>query len=293
MSLDIQNLCVRIGSQEIVRDINLSVGDGESVGLVGLSGTGKSLITKSIFGFHDADSSVSVSGSALLDGEELLGMSATALAGVRGRSVGFIFQDPMSSLSPVKTIAAQIELPLKNHYRLTKSQRRERVLTMLARVGLSEDYASAYPGELSGGQAQRAAIALALITSPKLVIADEPTTALDVMTQSEIVDLLGGLVKQSGTSLLFITHDFSVLSRVTERVYVIGDALAENTAEGVASAGSVAGNGSVARIGGIGKIDNCSTVVESGETAEVLAAPHCAQTRELVRAAKELTFHVE
>lgn len=160
-------------------------------------------------------------GSIDMSGTEIIGASEHVLADLRGRYVGAVFQNPAASLNPVMTVAQQISLPLKLHYDLTKAERVDRVNAMLDKVGLDRDMAGKYPHELSGGQQQRVGIATALITSPRFIIADEPTTALDSITQRQIVDLLVSLVDDAGASMLFITHDFSVLARATTRCYVL------------------------------------------------------------------------
>jgi peptide/nickel transport system ATP-binding protein len=254
MSLELSGIHVSIGNTTILKDVALSVADRERVGLIGTSGSGKSILAMSVMGL--TPSTVRVSGSALLDGEELIGSSPQQFADIRGRSVGFVFQDPSAALNPVVKVGAQIELPLKRHYSLSKAERAERVERMLVKVGLDPRLASSYPHELSGGQAQRVAIACALVTSPKLIIADEPTTALDAVTQLQIIQLLVSLVDDSGASLLFITHDFSVLARLTQRSYVMAD----------------------------------GRIVEEGTTAGLLAHPHSQAALRLVEAARELTF---
>jgi peptide/nickel transport system ATP-binding protein len=254
MSVSVRKLNIAIGSKSVVSDVDLDVADGERVGLVGSSGSGKSMITKAMLGLSVPNAVVS--GSIDLSGVEAVGADEATLADLRGRYVGVIAQNPTSSLNPVTTVARQIELPLKLHYDLNKAERVERVREMLAKVGLDQDLGNRYPSELSGGQAQRAAIATALITSPRLIIADEPTTALDSITQSQIVDLLVRLVDDSGASLLFITHDFSVLSKATTRAYVLDH----------------------------------GRVVESGATKNLLAGPKKPQTQRLVEAAKKLAL---
>lgn len=192
-----------------------------------------------------------------MGGTEIIGASERALADLRGRYVGAVFQNPAASLNPVMTVAQQIALPLRLHYDLTKAERADRVNALLSKVGLDLDMAGKYPHELSGGQQQRVGIATALITSPRFIIADEPTTALDSITQRQIVDLLTSLVDDAGASMLFITHDFSVLARATTRCYVL----------------------------------DAGRIVESGPTADLLAAPTTPQAQRLVAAAQTLTLH--
>lgn len=256
MGVDIRDLRIAIGGKEIVHGVDLSIGDGERVGLIGSSGSGKSMIARAMLGLLPPD--VTVAGSVMLGGSEVIGAADRTLADLRGRYTGMVFQNPGASLNPVLPVGRQIELPLRLHYDLTRSERVERVNAMLAKVGLPADVAAKFPHELSGGQRQRVGIATALITSPRLIVADEPTTALDSITQRQIVDLLVSLVDEAGASMLFITHDFSVLARATTRCVVLDE-------------GSVA---------------------ETGETATMLAAPQDERTARLVRAARILTLRV-
>ena len=256
MGVDIRDLRIAIGGKEIVHGVDLSIGDGERVGLIGASGSGKSMIARAMLGLLPPD--VMVTGSVMLGGAEVIGAADRTLADLRGRYTGMVFQNPGASLNPVLPVGRQIELPLRLHYDLTRAERGERVNAMLAKVGLPADVAAKFPHELSGGQRQRVGIATALITSPRLIVADEPTTALDSITQRQIVDLLVSLVDEAGASMLFITHDFSVLARATTRCVVLDE-------------GSVA---------------------ETGETATMLAAPQDERTARLVRAARTLTLRV-
>ena len=256
MGVDIRGLRIAIGGKEIVHGVDLSIGDGERVGLIGSSGSGKSMIARAMLGLLPPD--VTVAGSVMLGGSEVIGAADRTLADLRGRYTGMVFQNPGASLNPVLPVGRQIELPLRLHYDLTRAERIERVNAMLAKVGLPADVAAKFPHELSGGQRQRVGIATALITSPRLIVADEPTTALDSITQRQIVDLLVSLVDEAGASMLFITHDFSVLARATTRCVVLDE-------------GSVA---------------------ETGETATMLAAPQDERTARLVRAARTLTLRV-
>ena len=256
MGVDIRDLRIAIGGKEIVHGVDLSIGDGERVGLIGSSGSGKSMIARAMLGLLPPD--VMVTGSVMLGGAEVIGAADRTLADLRGRYTGMVFQNPGASLNPVLPVGRQVELPLRLHYDLTRAERIERVNAMLAKVGLPADVAAKFPHELSGGQRQRVGIATALITSPRLIVADEPTTALDSITQRQIVDLLVSLVDEAGASMLFITHDFSVLARATTRCVVLDE-------------GSVA---------------------ETGETATMLAAPQDERTARLVRAARTLTLRV-
>lgn len=257
MSVSIRNLNIVINGMPIVHDVDMDIADGERVGLIGSSGSGKSMIAKSIMGLLPL--SAQVSGSIDMGGTEIVGASDQAIADLRGRYVGMAFQNPSAALNPVMTVAQQVALPLRLHYDLTRDERLDRVKAMFAKVGLPEDVLNKYPHELSGGQQQRVGIATALITSPRLIIADEPTTALDSITQRQIVDLLTSLVDDSGASMLFITHDFSVLRRATARCYVLSEGY----------------------------------VVESGATSMLLECPTTPEATNLVRAARELSLDVE
>lgn len=255
MSAVIRHLNIAINGKPIVDDVDLDIADGERVGLVGSSGSGKSMIARAMMGLLPA--TAQVTGSVELGGTQVIGASDAAVADLRGRYVGMVFQNPSAALNPVMTVAQQVGLPLYLHYDLSLTERSERVTAMLAKVGLGEDVLAKYPHELSGGQRQRVGIATALVTSPRLIIADEPTTALDSITQRQIVDLLTSLVDESGASMLFITHDFAVLNRATTRCYVL-----EN-----------------------GRIE------ESGDTIALLDHPHTDAGHRLVQSARALSLH--
>lgn len=255
MSAVIRHLNIAINGKPIVDDVDLDIADGERVGLVGSSGSGKSMIARAMMGLLPA--TAQVTGSVELGGTQIVGASDAAVADLRGRYVGMVFQNPSAALNPVMTMAQQVGLPLYLHYDLSLTERSERVTAMLAKVGLGEDVLAKYPHELSGGQRQRVGIATALVTSPRLIIADEPTTALDSITQRQIVDLLTSLVDESGASMLFITHDFAVLNRATTRCYVL-----EN-----------------------GRIE------ESGDTTALLDHPRTDAGHRLVQSARALSLH--
>lgn len=255
MSAVIRHLNIAINGKPIVDDVDLDIADGERVGLVGSSGSGKSMIARAMMGLLPV--TAQVTGSVELGGTQIVGASDAAVADLCGRYVGMVFQNPSAALNPVMTVAQQVGLPLYLHYDLSLTERSERVTAMLAKVGLGEDVLAKYPHELSGGQRQRVGIATALVTSPRLIIADEPTTALDSITQRQIVDLLTSLVDESGASMLFITHDFAVLNRATTRCYVL-----EN-----------------------GRIE------ESGDTTALLDHPHTDAGHRLVQSARALSLH--
>lgn len=254
MSAVIRHLNIAINGKPIVDDVDLDIADGERVGLVGSSGSGKSMIARAMMGLLPA--TAQVTGSVELGGTQVIGASDAAVADLRGRYVGMVFQNPAAALNPVMTVAQQVGLPLYLHYDLSLDERLERVEAMLSKVGLSQDVLLKYPHELSGGQQQRVGIATALITSPRFIIADEPTTALDSITQRQIVDLLTSLVDDAGASMLFITHDFAVLARATTRCYVL-------------DGGSIA---------------------ETGTTASLLREPASEPAQRLVAAARQLTL---
>ena len=252
--LDVRDLNVTIGGHAVLKRVSLHVDAGERVGLIGASGSGKSMLVKAVTGLLPR--TARVDGSLNIGGKRVDTMDDAELADLRGRYVGLVFQNPGAALNPVLTVEQQVCLPLRLHYDLDADERHDRAMTMLERVGLPPRLAGAYPHELSGGQQQRVGIATALITSPRLIIADEPTTALDAIVQRSIIDLLVSLVESAGASMLFITHDFAVLSRATTRCVVID--------------------------GG--------RVAETGGTEDLLRNPGEPVTRALVRAAKLLTL---
>lgn len=203
-------------------EISFDVNGGEIVCLLGESGSGKSVISFSVMGLLPDNVRVA-SGEILLDGVNLLSLSAAQLRGIRGDEVALIFQEPMTALNPVMTCGDQLDELLAEHTELGGSERRARTLAMFEAVKLPEPeriFAS-YPHQLSGGQRQRIMIAMALILEPKLLIADEPTTALDVTTQAEVLSLIKTLQRERGTAVLFITHDMGVVAEIADRVIVL------------------------------------------------------------------------
>ncbi|OWJ80762.1 ABC transporter ATP-binding protein [Haematobacter genomosp. 1] len=208
---------------EAVRSVSYTVGRGETVALVGESGSGKSVTALSTVSL--LPDSAEVTGSIRYKGEELRGAPEAKLREVRGNDISFIFQEPMTSLNPLHTIEKQITESLSLHQNLSGSAARARVLELLRKVGIRdpESRLDAYPHQLSGGQRQRVMIAMALANGPELLIADEPTTALDVTIQAQILDLLAELKREEGLSMLFITHDLGIVRRIADRVCVMKD----------------------------------------------------------------------
>ncbi|NHQ73953.1 ABC transporter ATP-binding protein [Roseovarius gahaiensis] len=233
-----------------VHGVSFSVDQGETVALVGESGSGKSvtaLSTVSLLG-----GSAQVAGSVTYDGQEMIGASDKRLRKVRGNDISFIFQEPMTSLNPLHTLEKQITESLELHQGLTGDEARARIVELLERVGI-HDAASrltAYPHQLSGGQRQRVMIAMALANKPDILIADEPTTALDVTIQAQILELLNELKRDEGMGLLFITHDLNVVQRIADKVCVMKE----------------------------------GRIVEAGPTAQIFANPQHDYTRTLLAA---------
>lgn len=225
--LDVENLRVAFrqdgDTTHAVRGVSFHVQKGETVALVGESGSGKSvtaLSTVQLLG----DSAV-MAGSVKYDGEEMVGAGEAALRRVRGNDISFIFQEPMTSLNPLHTIEKQLAESIELHQGVRGAAVRDRIIQLLHRVGIrdAESRLGAYPHQLSGGQRQRVMIAMALANGPELLIADEPTTALDVTIQAQILDLLADLKRDEGMSMLFITHDLTIVRKIADRVCVMKD----------------------------------------------------------------------
>ncbi len=225
--LDVRGLKVvfRLGGSEVhaVNDVSFRVGRGELLGVVGESGSGKSVTMLSLLGLLPSPPAEMRGGEVRLDGQDLLRMSPRALADVRGARVGFVFQDPMTSLNPVLTVGEQIAEPLVRHKGMRRSAARERAVDLLDLVGIPDPRArlDAYPHQFSGGMRQRVMIAIALSCNPDLLIADEPTTALDVTVQAQIIDLIGDLRKKLGMAIIWISHDLGVIAEIADRVMVM------------------------------------------------------------------------
>ncbi|MFD1910846.1 ABC transporter ATP-binding protein [Halodurantibacterium flavum] len=223
--LDIRGLRVTFdtndGPVEAVRGIDLSVAKGETVAIVGESGSGKSQTTMALMGLLARNGRAT--GSARYQGEELIGLSERDLNRIRGNKITMIFQEPMTSLDPLYRIGEQLAEPLRHHRGLSRRAARPRIIELLRLVGIPEPERriDSYPHELSGGQRQRVMIAMALACDPDILIADEPTTALDVTIQAQILELLADLQTRLGMAILFITHDLGIVKRFADRVYVM------------------------------------------------------------------------
>lgn len=215
--LTVRDLHAVAGSTEVLRGVSFSVSAGEVVGLVGESGSGKSFTALSLAGLLPAGCSVS-SGSITLDGQELTGLSESSYTAVRGGRIGMVYQDPMTSLNPMMRIGKQIAEAVTAH---DAGDPRARTRKVLDEVGLPPTVARAFPHQLSGGMRQRALIATALAAGPRLLVADEPTTALDVTVQAQILDLVDRLRSSHGLTVLWITHDLGVLARLASRILVM------------------------------------------------------------------------
>jgi microcin C transport system ATP-binding protein len=235
---------------EAVKGVSFDVSKGETVALVGESGSGKSVTALSTVGL--LGDNATVSGSVTYRGTQMVGADERALRKVRGNDISFIFQEPMTSLNPLHTIEKQLAESLALHQGLTGDKARARIIELLGKVGIRdvESRLGAYPHQLSGGQRQRVMIAMALANGPELLVADEPTTALDVTIQAQILDLLADLKRAEGLSLLFITHDLGIVRRIADRVCVMQ--------------------------GG--------EIVEQGPTTEIFANPQHPYTRKLLAA---------
>ena len=216
--LAIKNLSVQIGGTPVLQGIDLDIAQGQITAITGESGSGKSMTALAIMGL--LPQGAAAQGQILLDGTDIVQTPEPALCRMRGNAMGMVFQEPMTALNPVQTIGAQVAETIMIHEKATKAEAHARAAAMLERVGLKVA-PTRYPHELSGGQRQRVVIAMAIAMRPKILIADEPTTALDVTTQARILDLLQGLVDEFGMGLLLITHDLAVVADVADRIAVM------------------------------------------------------------------------
>jgi ABC-type dipeptide/oligopeptide/nickel transport system ATPase component len=258
--LRVRNLTARLGNRReavhAVRGISFDIYPGEAVGFVGESGCGKSVTARAIMRLAPEGTSVSLGGSVDFMGTDLLQLSEREMRNLRGRRIAMVFQDPMSSINPVMTVGSQIDDILRRHTGLSGKAARRQTVELLSQVGIAdpERRADAYPHQFSGGMRQRVLIAIAISCDPTLLIADEPTTALDVTVQAQILRLLMRLREERGMSLMLITHDFGVVAGMVERVNVMYQ----------------------------------GEIVETGQVERVFYEPQHAYTRELLSAVPRL-----
>ena len=231
--IEVENLRVRLntsrGPADAVRGVSFSLARGGTLGLIGESGCGKSVTAMALMGL--LPESAVISGSIRFDGQELIGLDEADYCKLRGNRVSMIFQEPMTALNPMHTIGRQIGEPLRRHKGLSATQARNEAIALLERVGLPDAArrVDAYPHQFSGGQRQRITIAMALACEPDLLIADEPTTALDVTIQGQILDLIADLVAERGMSMILISHDLGVIAENVQRMMVMyGGTVVEN-----------------------------------------------------------------
>ncbi|TIT01124.1 ABC transporter ATP-binding protein [Mesorhizobium sp.] len=219
--LEIEKLSLSIGDTPILRDVELSVAPGEVMGLVGESGSGKSITALTVMQLLPW--AARATGRVTFDGIDILAASEDQMCALRGDDIGMVFQEPMTALNPVKTIGEQVAEGIRWHTRASRADAEDRARKMLDRVGLpaAQFPLSRYPHELSGGQRQRVVIAIACALKPKLLIADEPTTALDVVLQAQILDLLRDLVAENRMGLLLISHDLAVVTEMADRITIV------------------------------------------------------------------------
>ena len=219
--LEVEDLTVRFGGHTVVDDVSFTLEAGGRIGIIGESGSGKTLTALSVIGL--VPDAAEVTGSVRFDGEQLLGRRDGDLSKLRGEQIAMVFQNPQTALNPLMRVGKQVAEPLRRHRGLSKADAAVAAIALCERVGLPDPGRTvrAYPHQLSGGQRQRVGIAMALACRPALLIADEPTTALDVTVQAGVLELLAELITEEGTALLFITHDVALVRRRRRRV---GDA---------------------------------------------------------------------
>lgn len=211
------------GNFEAVHDVSIAVHAGETVGIVGESGCGKSVTSQSVMKLLPAQTTTYTKGHIYWDGQDIIPLGERDMNRLRGKDMAMVFQDPMTSLNPVLTIGSQIEEGLALHTTLTKAERRQKALDLVKAVGLTSpaERLRQYPHELSGGMRQRCLIAMALACGPRLLFADEPTTALDVTTEAQVLALLRKLQEKTGMAMVLISHNLGVIAQMCQRVYVM------------------------------------------------------------------------
>lgn len=237
------------GVVKAVNGVSFEIGQGEVMGLVGESGGGKSVVGFSILGLIDSPGNIE-GGQILLEGEDLVQAGEARLRDIRGRDIAMVFQDPMTSLNPLHTVGRQMDEMLRLHTDMDADARKQACVEMLESVGISRasERLKAYPHQFSGGMRQRVVIAIALLARPRLIIADEPTTALDVTIQSQILKLMRAQISQKGASMILITHDLAVVSEMADHITVL----------------------------------YCGNVVERGRTRDLIETPSHPYTRGLI-----------
>ena len=215
--LEIKNLTIRFdtndGSVQAVNGIDLNMHGGETLGLVGETGAGKTTLAKGIMRLTPCPPGKIVSGEILFEGRDLLKMSDNEIRQIRGKHISMIFQDPMTSLNPVMTVGAQIAEVIATHEHLSEGEARKKAESMLEMVGITKERYGEYPHQFSGGMKQRVIIAIALACNPQLLIADEPTTALDVTIQAQVLEMMRELKNKQNTAMLLITHDLGIVAQ--------------------------------------------------------------------------------
>ena len=209
------------GCVHALNGLSLTLREGETLGLVGETGAGKTTLARSIMGLIQCPPGKIVSGKILYRGEDLLTMKEKHRQSIRGKEISMIFQDPMTSLNPVTTVGDQIAEAVMAHEKISKKQAWEKALEMLETVGINRERASDYPHQFSGGMKQRVIIAIALVLNPKILLADEPTTALDVTIQAQVLDTIQALRKKLDMSMILITHDLGIVAQTCEQVAII------------------------------------------------------------------------
>ena len=223
--LEIKHLTIEFDTSEgvvhAVNDVSFDIGAGETLGLVGETGAGKTTTALGILRLISTPPGKYSSGEIIYNGQNILGMSDAEIRSIRGREISMIFQDPMTALNPIMTVADQIAEVITLHEDCGKKAALEKAGALLAKVGIPASRGSEYPHQFSGGMKQRVVIAMALACSPELLIADEPTTALDVTIQAQVLRMIGNLKKEFGTSMLLITHDLGVVAEVCDKVAII------------------------------------------------------------------------
>ena len=235
--LEIKNLTIEFNdktkSEIVVRNFDLELSRGEKLGIVGESGSGKSMISLAIVGI-DKKEEMNKTGRIQFDNIDILSCEKKILREVQGRRIGIVFQEPMTSLNPVRKIGWQIEEVLKIHFKLSKEERYKKVISVLKKVELDDvnRIYNSYPHQLSGGMRQRVMIAIAIIGEPEILIADEPTTALDYKVQGKILKLIDKINREMNMSIIFVSHDLSIVKELCDRVIVMKDG--EKVEEGVA-----------------------------------------------------------